>query len=165
MSTIKNTMLAAAILGALAVPARAGSDTADLQVTATVIPSCVISTQPVAFGAYDPIVANATSPADTAGSVTIACTRGSSQTIELGLGANASGNTRRLSDGSGGTLVYGLFQDNDRGESWGTGLPAVSPSAAPSVDARTFTIFGRIPAGQDIAIGQYADTVVATVNF
>jgi spore coat protein U-like protein len=36
---------------------------------------------------------------------------------------------------------------------------------APSRAARTFTVFGRVAAGQDVAAASYNDTVVATINF
>ena len=53
------------------VPAFAGSATSNFSVTASVASNCTISTTSIAFGAYDPIVANATTPLDTTGSVTI----------------------------------------------------------------------------------------------
>lgn len=74
--------------GAVATPAWAGSASADLLVTAIVIPSCVISATPVAFGVYDPIVTNSASDVDNSGTVTIACTKGSNQTITLDQGSN-----------------------------------------------------------------------------
>ena len=40
-----------------------------------------------------------------------------------------------------------------------------APPAAPSKAVRTYDIFGRVPAGQDVPSGGYTDVVVATVNF
>jgi spore coat protein U-like protein len=51
------------ILGAAA-PALAQTATANLSVTATVTKNCSITTTPVAFGSYDPVVTNATTPLD-----------------------------------------------------------------------------------------------------
>ena len=49
---------------------------------------------------------------------------------------------------------------------WGTAVGALlSPAAAPSKDARDFTVYGRVTSGQDATAGNYTDTVVATVNF
>jgi len=40
-----------------------------------------------------------------------------------------------------------------------------SPTAAPAKTARIYNICGTAAAGQDPAIGTYADAVVATVTF
>ena len=152
-------------MAAFAAPASAQSASDNLSVTATVASNCTITTSPVAFGAYDPVLANAASPLDGSGSVTVACTRGSSATIGLGLGSNASGSTRRMGVG-GNFIAYELFQEAGRTTVWGdAGAGLLSPSAAPSIAPRTFTVYGRVAAGQDVAAGNYADSVVATVNF
>jgi spore coat protein U-like protein len=38
-------------------------------------------------------------------------------------------------------------------------------AAAPSKAARTFTVYGQVPAGQDVGAAAYTDTVLATINF
>jgi spore coat protein U-like protein len=120
----------------------------------------------VAFGAYDPVVANASNNLDATGTVTVACTKGAPATIGLGLGSNASGATRRMSAGGSDFLTYELYQNAPRTTVWGnSGGGLLSTGAAPSKAARNFTVFGRVPSNQDIAAGNYTDTVVATVNF
>ena len=144
----------------------AGSATANLSVSATVAANCTITTAPVAFPGYDPIVANAAANDDGTGTVTITCTKGTAATIGLGLGANASGSVRRMKDATTNYLTYELYQDSGRAAVWGTtGAGLLSPVAAPSKAARPFTVYGRIPPAQDVPSGSYADTVVATVNF
>src|SRR5262245_9796185 len=76
----------------------AGSATANLSTSASVANNCTISTSAVAFGSYDPVVANASANLDGTGSLTVACTKGANTTIGLDLGGNASGSTRRLGD-------------------------------------------------------------------
>jgi len=144
----------------------AGSSTANLNVSANVSANCAISTTPVAFGAYDPIVTNATANDDDVGTVIVTCTKGTTATIGLGLGANASGSIRRMKDATTDYLSYELYQETGRITVWGTtGTALLSTGAAPSKAPRTFTVYGRIPAGQDVPAGSYTDTVVATVNF
>ena len=78
---------------------------------------------------------------------------------------SSSGTTRRM---AGGTdfLSYELYQDSSRSTVWGSGVAAGETIVtAPSKAARTFTVYGRVPAGQDVAAGSYNDTVVATINF
>jgi spore coat protein U-like protein len=165
----------AAILLASAGFACAGSATSNLSVTASVTANCTIATTAVAFGAYDPVVANASTPLDATGTVTIACTKGAGPTITLGLGANASGSTRQMT-GTGGLLAYELYQqpsttpgtacDYSSPTIWGTaGANIFTPTVAPSKTARSYNVCGRVAAGQDVGSGNYSDTVIATVNF
>ena len=142
----------------------AGTATANLSVTATVITNCTISTATLAFGNYDPVITHASASLDGTGTVTIACTKGSTTPIDLGLGNNASGSTRRMASGSN-YLTYELYQDSGRTTVWGTGAAGLTPAAAPSKVARDFTVYGRIPGAQDLPAGSYSDSVNATVNF
>ena len=147
-------------------PASAASQTANLAVSASVSNNCTISTAAVAFGAYDPVVANASTNLDGTGTVTVACTKGTSATVGLGLGSNASGSVRRLADGSSNYLTYELYKDSSYSAMWGnSGTDLLSPVAAPSKAARAFTVYGRVASNQDVPAGSYSDTVVATVNF
>ncbi len=144
----------------------AASASASLSVSASVANNCTISTAALAFGAYDPVVANAASNLDSTGTVTITCTKGAASTIGLNLGSNASGSTRRLTDGSSNYLTYEMYQDSGRTTVWGnSGAALLTPAAAPSKTARNFTVYGRVTSNQDVPAGSYADTVTATVNF
>ena len=145
--------------------ASAAVATADVAVTTAVTNNCTISTAALAFGPYDPIVANASANLDGTGRVTITCTKGATATVGLGTGGNASGSARRLSDGGSNYLTYELYQDSGRSTVWNNGSGVLAPAAAPSRNARDFTVYGRIAANQDVPAGAYSDTVVATVNF
>src|SRR5438552_11487927 len=96
--------------------ARSGTATSTLNVSMGVSNNCTISTAAVAFGAYDPVVANAAAALDGTGTVTIACTKNTAATIGLGLGSYASGAQRRMSDGAGTPSYanYELYQDSGR---------------------------------------------------
>ena len=49
---------------------------------------------------------------------------------------------------------------------WGDTIDtALDIAAAPDRNPRTFTVYGRVAAAQDATVGNYTDTVVATVNF
>jgi spore coat protein U-like protein len=163
---------AAAVLALGTIPsADAGTATANLAVTASVSANCSITTTALAFGPYDPIVANATAPLDGQGSVTIACTNGSAATVYLGQGLNpATGSTdtvplRRLVDGGSDFINYHLYSDNGYSTVWqgptGTGVSETGTGLT-----QTVTVYGQIPAGQTTApAASYSDTVVATVSF
>jgi spore coat protein U-like protein len=134
-------------------------------VGATVLRRCDISTTPLAFGEYDPLVRHASQPLDRDGSVTITCTKGTSATVGLNDGSHASGTVRNLSNGSA-LLRYDLFIDAARTRRWGMDeANALQAGDAPSDAPRTFVVFGRIFAGQDVPVGAYTDLVVVTVDF
>jgi spore coat protein U-like protein len=154
----------------------AGSANLPLAVSASVASNCTISTAAVAFGAYDPIVVNATTALGGNGSITITCTKASVPVLALDLGGNASGAVRRMANGATNLLPYELYQPTSNadgaacggvgtGTVWGTGGAALTTVAAPSKAARTYNVCGAIPGGADVAVGAYADTVVATVTF
>ena len=145
-----------------------------LSVTASVTAKCLVSsTSVVAFGAYDPVVTNASggSDLDGTGSVGIKCTPGNGTSISLDTGANAAGNQRRMQGPSGGSsafLNYDLYSDSGRTTLWGNGSNGASSlaiSTSSNAAERTFTVYGRVPKGQDVNVGSFTDTVQVTVNF
>lgn len=162
-------VLAPLALFAFAAPAQAATATSNLSVTATVSNNCTITTSAVAFGAYDPVSANASTALDGSGTVTVTCTSGASTTITLGQGANAAtGSTdaaplRRMAAGTN-FLSYSLFQESARTTTWGntagTGKAHTGTGASAAI-----SVFGRVTAGQNVPAGSYADTVVATITF
>jgi len=163
-------LLGAALAGCLfAGQANAGTATANLSVTATVSASCSISTTPLAFGAYDPVGANAATPLDATGGVVVTCTNGSSTTVTLGQGLNANTGSsdttplRRMVSGAN-FLSYTLYQNAGHTTVWGN-TAGTGAAHTGSGTATTVPVYGRIPAGQNVATGSYADTVVATVTF
>jgi len=170
MTTKHSTALAFAVTTALLVgtllPLRAATGTTNLSVSATVTRNCTITTTPVVFGAYDPVVANATVALDGTGALVVACTKGTTATIGLGLGGNGAGTARRLSDGATNFLDYDFFKETTRTTVWGTtGAETLDTGVAPSKTARTFSVYGRVAPNQDVPAGTFTDIVVATVNF
>jgi spore coat protein U-like protein len=159
-------------LGPILMPALvfAGSATSAFRVTATVDPTCTIQTTPATFGHYNPITTHATAPLEITSSVTITCSRGMATTIGLdrGLHADYAQDTTRAMKHvvRDEYLRYELYQDPIRTTLWGTsGAHLVVPPVAEDTKPRTYLIFGRVPAGQDVSLGDYHDTIVAVVNF
>jgi spore coat protein U-like protein len=162
--------LLAAIAAGFAIDSYAtGSSTADLGVSATVVDSCSIAAEPVAFGNYDSL---ATSDKANAGSVTVTCNEGASATITLGQGTNAgSGSSdaapaRRLADSGGNFLNYNLYQGIDHLVVWGNTSGTGQAQTGVGGAGATLAVYGLIPKAQLSApAGSYSDTVVATVTF
>jgi spore coat protein U-like protein len=168
------TMLAAGlVVSGLLVAGAAGAATspqsANLVVSADVTNNCTITTAPLAFGAYDPIVTNITTPKTGTGHVLVTCTLGA--TVGVGLNDGANGDTgstpsaplRQLSNGATGVLAYKLFVDVGEVEEWTSTASSLGTTGTGA--AVDLTVFGVIAPGQNRPAGAYTDTVVATVTF
>ena len=163
---MKRTVLSLAIITLISIPAFAGSATANLNVSASVAAVCTISTVTVAFGAYDPVVANAAANLNGTGTLTVACTKGASATIDLGVGGNLSGGSRRMTSGPD-FLNYSLYKDAARTQVWGTGMAGGTTLTYNSASkaSTNLTVYGTVPQAQDVTVGSYSDVVVATINY
>lgn len=121
----------------------------------------------VSFGVYN--VFNP-SPLDSTGSITFLCSgvgAGDSIVIELSAGGAASALQRRMTH-LGSVLYYNLYLDAGFNAVWGNGAAGTArygPVTPPSGIDQTLTIFGRIPARQNVQTGTYNDTIIATILF
>jgi spore coat protein U-like protein len=171
---MKGTFLVAAsviVLGGLqAKPASAGTATANVSITATIAANCTISTAPVAFGTYDPVVTNLSTALNGTGTITTTCTTGAAPVITLDQGANPTGGSsptvpaRQMASGSD-RLAYFLYQNVGRTTVWGNTAGTAPASVAGTGAAQNVTVYGAVTGGQNVPTGSYADTVVATVSF
>ena len=126
--------------------------------------ACTISTTPVNFGNYNVLNPTAT---DSTGRVTITCGTDSNVAIQLGTGVSGTYFSREMRSGPE-RLFYNLYRNAARTIIWGdgtSGTQQVIIANPPNFSPRNVTVYGRIPALQDVAVGAYADTVVATVIF
>jgi spore coat protein U-like protein len=171
-SIIKVSLLGALLCTSSAVFAQA---TGNLPVRANVPHNCKVqNVVQLNFGAYDPVDLNAATPLDANGSFDVKCTKNASYTITLSQGSTPAGGSscssplRQMANGAE-RLRYDLFSDSPGGTAWGcdagtdvAGSETVGPSSPD-----TFTVYGRVPAGQDVAgsTTDYTDTVVVTVTF
>lgn len=139
----------------------AATVTANVAVGANVAANCEVNAGSVAFGTYDPLGAHDAGNLDVDGSFTLRCTRGTPAVISLGDGLHYSSG-RRMHSGSD-YLAYDLFTTAGRSTVWNASNTVAYNSTGKALV--TQTIFGRVPGGQDAAVGSYTDTVVATVTF
>jgi len=151
-------------------PAEAGKVGADLAVNVNITPGCTIQSVSVQFGPYDPLGTNATAPLTGAGSLKMKCTLHATATIMLQQGLHPGPTStdgapdRRMTNGAGQAMTYGLFQDAGYTTLWGnttqTGYVYLGTGQQEVVP-----VYGRIPAAQSVLGGLYNDVVVAVVVF
>lgn len=136
--------------------------------------TCTVATTTLAFGPYD--VFNG-SPRDTQADVVVTCTRNGgppSTTVTVALGPSTTSGaiaTRRMRRVAGVDLLdYNLYRDAARLGVWGqtSGVDTVAKTVSVPNKASanvSFTVFGRIPAGQDPTVGTYTDSLLVTISF
>jgi spore coat protein U-like protein len=163
---MKRTVLFLSLSLIVATSAFAGSasTTNTNNITASVSAKCTIGAFSIAFGSYDPFAA---APLDQNGTVSITCTKATSGTVSFDLGVNASGAIRRMQDtgATGNYLDYEVYTDAGHTTVWNAVNTVVLGPAVSKNTALTATAYGRVAAGQDAAVLNYQDTLVATVTF
>ncbi len=155
-SLVKPIAVAVALAASQGVMAQ--SKTANFDVSIQVLATCSISASNMTFSS---ITTGTTSNTDASSALTVNCSQGTPYTISLGNGANYS-NVRRMAWGAS-HVEYNLYQDSSRSQEW---IGGNAKTGTGSGGDQTFTVFGRIPSGQNITnTGNYGDTVIATVTY
>jgi spore coat protein U-like protein len=132
---------------------------------------CTVTATPVAFSGYDvfsPI------PSDSFGTVTIACNIPAQNprapvvaTIFLSPGASGNFSPRQMQPLAGGSdrLTYNLYSDASMAAVWGDGTAGTVTLTQAITKEMPWnaTIYGRIPARQNVRAGTYSDVITVTV--
>jgi spore coat protein U-like protein len=155
-------IMTASLLALLtAVAGEAATESARMNVTVRVVPNCRIAVTDLAFGAYDPLVTHSSQNLDGTALVRVMCTKNERATVLM---EEEGSSPRSLKFGSY-SLDYGIFTDSARTRIWGgagSGMEIVFDGGS---SPQELTVYGRIPAGQVVPAGSYADAVTATVDF
>ena len=146
--------------------ANAATSTTTFQVTATVSAGCIVSATNHDFGIY-----TSSSLADNingSNAVTATCTLAVPYSIglDVGIGTGATATSRKMTR-TGGTemLDYSLYQSAGRLVVLGNTLGVDVITGLGTGLAIDHTVFGKIPANQNVPAGNYADMVTATITF
>lgn len=120
---------------------------------------------PMTFGVYDPL---SPAPTDAVSSFQVRCSPRVAYTAAISPGSAGTFFPRTLRQGIN-ALAYNLFREPARITVWGDGSggsqTVVVPDPGPPGNPNTVFIYGRVPAGQWVAAGPYADTLVLTIEF
>jgi spore coat protein U-like protein len=143
-------------------------------VNAATTVNCTASASGIAFGIYNPL--SAVADAST-GALRITCNGGgtgsANVTVNVSLSAGLSGSyaTRKMFSGVN-TLNYNIYWstaynqimgDGSGGSFAGSAGPFVVPAGGSNL--ATGTLYGLIPASQDVAPGNYSDVITVTVTY
>ena len=158
-------------LGSAALSADTYADTvtSTMSVSATVGHSCSIDSNPMAFGAYDRVVSNASTALEATATLVSTCTSGAAALITMNAGASAGSGSadapvRRMTAGAGEYLVYQVYSDVARGTVWGNTAPTGVALTGTGV-SQTLTAYGSVPSAQLAAQGVYSDQIGVTITF
>jgi spore coat protein U-like protein len=121
--------------------------------------ACNLNVQGVIFGSYD--VFNSQSVEST-GNVAVTCDVSTPYTIAFTPGSG-SYVSRTLTSGPN-SLGYNLYADPARTSVWGDGT-AGTVAVSGSATSANHTVYGRIPAGQNVFAGSYSDLITVTLTF
>ena len=170
-STLKLAIVSAIALGstALSVYTYAGTATSTMNVSVSVAHSCSIDSNPMAFGTYDGVVANASTTLNATATIISTCTSGAAAQITMNAGAyEGSVSTdvpvRRMTAGASEYLVYQVYSDVSRKTIWGNSDPtgvSFTGTGAP----QTLTVYGSIPSAQIVPEGEYSDQIIVTITY
>ncbi|MFT3762903.1 MAG: spore coat protein U domain-containing protein [Pseudoxanthomonas sp.] len=173
---MRKTSIALGLVAAIAaMPAFAATSTGSLTVKATVVSSCAVNTNTAGtvtnavldFGNITTANLGSSIDADTTGSggtsLTVLCSNGTNYTYYANYGSNASGNQRRMANGTE-MIAYDLYSNQARSTAFPTSGSTASATGNGSV--QSYTIYGRIPALSSLpTAGTYTDTVTLTVEY
>jgi spore coat protein U-like protein len=131
--------------------------------------SCTVSTTAVNFGVYNPLLKT---PLSTTGGIDAACTCtvidciAFAYRIEVSAGQSGTTADRAMRSGNA-SLRYNLYSDAGYGAIWGTGSAGYSVLYLIALfgSKQTSTVYARMPAGQMVPPGSYADAPVVTIFY
>lgn len=176
MESPRGTILPRLLAAAVAVATGPGlaQDTETFQVRITVTESCAFSTATSATDVDFGTVPRSTNPADATGGLAVDCTPGTPYEIGLNNGLNptsgatarATSSNRRMTDGDGNYIPYGLWYDAGHTNPWGVADNGQAYAGTGTGDGQNIPIYGQVPAdATNVPQGTYSDTVTATLTF
>ena len=153
----------------LGTQSHADKGTSVLNVSATVKHFCSIGTNPMTFGVYDGVVANASNALEATATVISTCTSGAAALITMNAGNSAGSGSddvpvRRMTSEAGDYLVYQVYSDVSHETVWGNAVPtgvALSGTGLP----QTLTVYGSIPSAQMVPEGDYSDQIIVKITY
>jgi spore coat protein U-like protein len=156
--------VAAALVGIGSADLAHANTTGTFAVTITIVASCTVSTNPLAFGTASTGTSN---PANANTTLSVTCPTGVAYNIGLqSQNAGGSGGAGQMNNG-GAHLVYNLYQNAAYTTAWGNTVGTNTVAATGTNAAQTQTVYGQVAqaAVSGASTGNYTDTVTVTVFY
>lgn len=126
--------------------------------------SCTITATAMSLGSYN-VFSSTDLPSTSTINYSCAFRFSNTITVYLSKGSAPSNNPRQMVSGAN-RLNYNLYMDAAHTQVWGDPSPnSYSRFVSSGARSATLTVYGLIPALQDVAAGYYLDNVTATINF
>ncbi len=132
--------------------------------------ACTFVSSGLAMGSYDD---SSTTDLTGVGTVEVSCISligtiqdGVSVALDLGASSHGTVSNRKMASGTH-LLDYSIYSDSARSLNWGApNIPTLNSGRLDSNTSRPvrFTLYGRIPALQNVPAGSYSDSVSMTVS-
>ncbi|MEK5768246.1 MULTISPECIES: spore coat U domain-containing protein [Acinetobacter] len=133
-----------------------------LYVPALTFADCNVSSSGVSFGNYDVFTANAN---ESTGELIVTCSVETAYTLQLDPGRSGNFIQRNMLNGTE-PLAYNIYSDGAKNLVWGDGTGgSVTKNGQTGATKETHTLYGRIPARQNVLAGNYSDTIIVTIVF
>lgn len=164
MTNYNKTLTAIALALAVTPFGAANADeTASFEVRLVIEGACTISATTLNFGTNSGSIVAAI---DNESALTVNCTNGTAYAVAMnnGVGTGASAAARKMTNaGDSSTVDYSLYTDTGRSTVWSDTSTA---SGTGNGADQNIPVYGRVAAGQTaVSVGDYVDTVVATITF
>ena len=136
------------------------------------VAACIVTSSGVALGSY---TFDQLGPTDATGNISVSCSLDGMVslpvTYEIRLSTGISGSYAQRQMGTNASrLHYNLYSNPARSAIWGDGTAGSTTVSDSYVLAllntvRDYPVYGRAPAGQNIAAGVYTDVITVTVLY
>lgn len=135
--------------------------TASFNVNVTVVSGCAITATNLAFGTYTKVLVDSTS------TISVTCTNTTTYNVGLnqGTASSATVTTRKMTGPGGYLLKYSLCQNSNCTTNWGNTVGTDTEAGTGTGALQNLTVYGQLPAGQNVEAGNYTDTITATVTY
>ena len=174
-SKLKLAIASTIVVGSIGISSASYANSS-MEVSTTVGAGCVVSiATTMTFDTYAPVTTHATNDLTKTSDIIAQCTNLTNAVISLS-GGNNNNNSTSTADSAptrrmkiAGTTDYLNYDlnttDSASGTEWGSNAGADVGGVAytGTGTSETLTVYGRIPAGQNVATGSYLDTVVVTI--
>ena len=157
---MRKTLIAIGLL-ALSGAATAATNTGNVNASGTAVATCLVKSASLDFGSLPGVIR---ADKDSTGLITLTCSKSTAYTVYADQGLHETSGSRAMAGPGTAMLKYQLFADAARTVAIDGSTTGINGNSGAGGDY-SFNIYGRIPSGQAVDVGAFADTGGLTVAF